>query len=190
MIQSFTKRLKQKIWSAYAKQHLLTCQQLKAQPQLALATEVTNRLRLTMIATKSDLVILGAFKYFWNTRLANQYRLNSNGSSLQELCIAIKGITALLDSDYAITSDNIHATPKEILLGTYLTQHDHIFTDPYVEVMEFSESCLAYSKALLFYLDRHPEYAQFILRILSGYTLSINNVFDDLIELQCDFLSP
>lgn len=190
MIQAFFNRLKRKVQRSYALSHLKICNELKAQPQLQHATELTNALRLHMIKPKCDLLLTNVFKAYWNVQQANQYRLTSQGNSLLEMTNSAQHLIGLLDADFALTKDDIFVTPKEILLGTYLTQHAGIFTNPYQAVLLFKQTAIDFAQALQFYLDRHPDYAQYMLRLMSGYTVSINNVLDDLVELQCDLLSP
>ena len=190
MLKALFKRIKRKVMHSYAVQHVKSCRRLSAQPQLFHATELTNLVRLRMIPSKCALLLDGAFETHWDTRIANQYRLTTQGNSLQELTNDLRRATQLLDTDHAIVRDDIYTTTKEVLLGTYLTQHDGVFTDPYRAMIAFHKASVEFSESLHFYLGRNPEMSQYMLRIMSGYTVSINNVLDDLVELQCDFLSP
>lgn len=190
MLTALFKRLKRKMMYSDARLNVLECRRMTAQPQLMFATELTNSLRIRMLQPKVELLVMNAFKDHWNTQLANQYLLSVQCASILELANELSRLTVLMNADYALTKDDIHTTTKDVLLGIYLTHHSGIFIDPNQSLIAFLKASVAFSKALQFYLDRNPDTAQYILRITSSYTISINAILDDLTELQCDFLSP
>lgn len=190
MIKAFYNKLIRKALRSEAQQKHKECRKMSDNPQFKHATRLSNELRLQMVHPKSTLLMDRVFRNNWNTLRANEYELATQGASLFELVIAIERLTILLDADYVLSKDDIHTTPKDVSLGTYLTHHDGGFTDPYMAMIAFKQASVGFATALQFYTERHPDSAQYLLRILSGYTESINAVLDDLIELQCDFLSP
>lgn len=189
MFTAFYHFIRRKILLIFAQQYLRDNQQSNWHLYGGTSPQFFKRLVLLTTEKCSRLLQTKDMRRYWSDKLADGFGLAMPGESLQEFSQELWKISSFLDDDQQINGKMLISTSQEVSLGTYISQHQGFFTSPSQVIEDFVQNSKRFEQSLFFYLERNPENMQYTLRILSGYIQSIHHILDDLIDVQCDFLS-